>query len=773
MGAALAAALPEAGTAVAQEAPTPEPRRPDLVDVPLEELMQIPVSPFEVNPGEERDYRAFSSVSASRLARPIRELPFAVQAFNEAFIRDQKPETIFDIARYSPSVTYRSNDFNEGNANLAIRGFEVGTRPGAIQVFRDGFHGPSIFDFTNVARLEIVRGPSSFLYGQLAPGGVVNIITKTPQPVLSAQASIRYGSYGEYRYEGDVTGPIVRGLLFRVASSMEQDIQYWKPYDAHSADIAPALLWSPNPQLKFTLKYEYFGKRETPQVMQKPGYARQTGVVPTASDPNLSGVDVPVLPDNWNSMSFADYRFSDVSTVEFAMDLKVTERWDLRAAYAHQKFDIDAAFSGNLGMSNKFPFTQGRRFRRQRYTNWDDTFEIDVGGRYRLPFMSLRALAGGQFIASRVDRSAGQAPNNPDLKGDVASPFPDWDLRDPSTWNREVLTPLSALNQSPFDLQARSQDKAAYFGTTFGFFDDRLLVLVGGRLTQTVSRIIDRQTNTAEHEFITLKYTPQYGVLYKLPHDVAVFASYATSFVPGSQVLKVANVATTPEVPTLGRGVDVGAKADLYDGRLSSTLTFFDVRNKNIANTITLSLDPTTGTQSFAAVQSGEQRSRGVEVDATLTPVDSWQIYLSYSYNDAKILEYSGNDAAILAAGPSAPGYKEVALFHHAPLQMSAPHLANIWTRYDLTRGPLRGAYVGGGANLVFDQTILSDTPSQFNQTYALYNVMLGYTARAPGSALSFTFEFFGKNLANAHYRPSQSTRSRPRELGGMLTVRY
>ena len=70
----------------------------------------------------DRGYRASNAVSGSRFDVPIRELPFAIQAFTESFIKDQKAQNIFDVARFSPGVTYRSNDFNEGNANLAIRG---------------------------------------------------------------------------------------------------------------------------------------------------------------------------------------------------------------------------------------------------------------------------------------------------------------------------------------------------------------------------------------------------------------------------------------------------------------------------------------------------------------------------------------------------------------------------------------------------------------------------------------------------------------------------
>lgn len=115
----------------------------------LEELLQVRVSPFDVSTQLDSVYRASNSVSGSRFDTPIRDLPFAIQAFTESFIKGQKPRDIFDIARYSPGVTYRSNDFNESNANVAIRGFTFGSLPGGnIDILRDGVHGPSIFGFT-------------------------------------------------------------------------------------------------------------------------------------------------------------------------------------------------------------------------------------------------------------------------------------------------------------------------------------------------------------------------------------------------------------------------------------------------------------------------------------------------------------------------------------------------------------------------------------------------------------------------------------------------
>ena len=253
-------------------------------------------------------------------------------------------------------------------------------------------------------------------------------------------------------------------------------------------------------------------------------------------------------------------------------------------------------------------------------------------------------------------------------------------------------------------------------------------------------------------------------------HHVSVFASYAKSFVPGQQILSLPDGSSAPAVPTQGSGYDVGVKSDLMDGRVSATLTAFNLRNNRIVND--LSQTDATGSVVIHSTQSGEQRSRGIEFDATVVASDQWQIYVSYSYMDARITEFSGRDAEILAQDPAtldAAGkvnYKNVSLLHGARLQMSAPHLANVWTRYDL-RGALAGGYVGGGVNIVRGQTLLPDGPASERQSYTLVNVLAGYGWTMGEHRMRV--ELTGKNLSDARYRPSQSTRARPREV--LLTL--
>ncbi|MBI5719275.1 MAG: TonB-dependent receptor [Burkholderiales bacterium] len=777
-GWATSAALVLAGLSPLPASAAAPPARPaataarDVADMDITELVNVRVSPFDVSSHLDRGYRASNAVSASRFDAPVRDLPFAIQAFTESFIKDQAPRDIHDIARYSPGITYRSNDFNEGNANLAIRGFAVSSVPGGTQILRDGALGPSIFDFTNIARVEVVKGPSSFLYGQVAPGGIVNIITKSPQARFAATGDASVGSYGQHRVQTDVTGPASATLRYRLAASYDHDIHYWEPYDAYSHNISPALLWQPSERVSVSLKYENFRKVESPQVMQKPGYGRQVGVVPTPADPNRQGVDVPGLADTWNSMSDVDYRHSETEGLNAWIDFRLDEHWHLRGAYARQHYVVDALFSGNFGMSSNSTFLQGRRLRAQTYTNRGETLAADAVGQLRFGATSLRVLLGAQRVGRRFDNRAAQAPNDPALGSDpIASPLPLWDLRDPSTWNRHVEIALSALTANPTDSRSDSVDRSVHAGGTLGLFDERLLLLAGWRLTTTHSDITNHLTGQTDR-IAARKVTPQFGVLYKLDPRLSAFASYAESFVPGARILNRLDGSSAPAEPSEGKGFDLGVKAELMDGRISGTLSVYELRNRRIVNDVAQT--NAAGSVVIYSLQSGEQRSRGVEVDLSIAPAPGWQVYLSYGYMDARIVEVTGNDAAVLAQDPAtldAAGqinYKNVSLLHGARLQMSAPHLANLWARHDISSGGLAGSYVGAGVNIVRDQTLLPDGPPSSRQSYVLLSALAGHSWLWGGRRTSL--ELAAKNLGGATYRPSQSTRSRPREV--LLTLR-
>src|SRR3954468_16252915 len=152
----------------------------------------VKLSEFQVTTSADKGYRAGNSVSATRIDTPIKDLPFAISAFTQQFITDIGARDLFDVVQYAPGVTSAGREFNAGNAVYTIRGFDQAPQ-------HNGFVGEAYVDTATVERVEVVKGPSSVLYGQVAPGGTVNYITKRAGPKAATTVSVEGGSYDFWR----------------------------------------------------------------------------------------------------------------------------------------------------------------------------------------------------------------------------------------------------------------------------------------------------------------------------------------------------------------------------------------------------------------------------------------------------------------------------------------------------------------------------------------------------------------------------------------------
>src|SRR4051812_4788 len=184
---------------------------PSAAAAASEEVVKL--SEFQVTTTADKGYRAGNSVSATRIDTPIKDLPFAISAFTPQFISDIGARDLWDVVQYAPSVTSAGREFNGGNSVYTIRGFDQAPQ-------HNGFVGEAYVDTTSVERVEVVKGPSSVLYGQVAPGGTVNYITKRPGAKSFATWNGQIGSYDFYRASIDLNQPLHgQNLLLRVNGS--------------------------------------------------------------------------------------------------------------------------------------------------------------------------------------------------------------------------------------------------------------------------------------------------------------------------------------------------------------------------------------------------------------------------------------------------------------------------------------------------------------------------------------------------------------------------
>lgn len=690
----------------------------------------ITLNPFNVSARKELGYRASNSVTGSKVETPIMEMPMAIQAFTEDFIQDVHASDIYEIVRFSPGVTSQDNGFTSGNSQLSIRGFSTGSNP-----LRNGTAGPQNIDPANIQRVEVVKGPASFLYGVLAPGGLVNIITKRPLDYARGSFTQEIGTDQYHRSTLDVTGPVTRGVSYRLVGMYQNDIEYWNPYSAVSTDVAASVSWRASSILEFTLDYERYTKEEDGPL----------SLLPTRS---VGGIfqNFHPLPNDFNYTLSSDFRDTLQDNVGLEANLKLGDHWAVRGNFGYNHIDAQFRATGGGGVPGnpavipatpEFPaipleYAFNRRYNHTGRTHRDRSYQVDAVGKYRLgDFGSLRILAGYQFIKNYLRTTNRQVDAS-------RQPRP-WDLRNPATWVR--VNPFTEADYLWVgDVVNKGNSEAYYGGLTVGLFEERLIVLGGMRNTTTEFLSMNELTKTPVGlKFFAEENSPQVGALFKLVEGLNVYAAYSESFVPNNFLLRLDHVPVKQAVPTQGKGVEAGFKTELLDKRFSSTVSVFEIENTNIIQTFV-----SNGLQSD--YQSGVTKSRGVEFDFNFSPQPNFQIYASYAYTDAYIAENPANPSFV---GRIQPG--------------AAKNTVNIWSRYDFVEAALKGWYVAGGATWADKRLADLRNPDFWLDPYTVVSLNVG--RRFKVNDLNCYAELSAKNLLDETYNAGINSRSRPRVI--------
>ncbi|MEM9245620.1 MAG: TonB-dependent receptor, partial [Cyanobacteria bacterium P01_F01_bin.153] len=247
--------------------------------------------------------------------------------------------------------------------------------------------------------------------------------------------------------------------------------------------------------------------------------------------------------------------------------------------------------------------------------------------------------------------------------------------------------------------------------------------------------LFSRQGNEAEQTVDSV--TPRVGILYQPVPQLALYANYSQSFTPNSGTDIDGNLLDPEE----GEGFEVGVKTELFDRRLSATLSYFNITRENVATP-----DPDSPQFVNATLATGEQRSEGVELDIIGEILPGWNILANYAYTNARITEDNQFEKGNGLAG-------------------IPRHSANLWTTYTLQTGDLAGLGFGFGLNYA------SDRPGDLNDSfelgdYTIFNAAIFYKRDNWDIAVNF------KNLFDEDYiQGVPISRVRGIESGDPFTV--
>jgi iron complex outermembrane recepter protein len=654
------------------------------------------------------DYRVPNATSATKTDTPLRDIPAAIQVIPRKVIEDQqaiRPEETFrNVSGVSASGA------SEGaGLSVNIRGF------GNAPVLLDGFRQFGVVglqntqETANLERIEVLKGPSSILYGEIQPGGLINLVSKQPLPEPFYGAELQVGNRAFVRPRIDFSGPLTedKNLLYRVNALFERSDSFRDfSTDSRRFFIAPTLTWKIGKQTDLTFQLDYLDSRQP----------FDSGLV--ADGDRL--VDVPRdrivnEPD--------DYVENKTLNVGYNFEHRFNENWKLRNSFRYLSKNILEEFA--------FPFSFDPAT--GIVTRNFGGFDIDVEG-YSLQTNLIGTVKTGSVKHTLLF--------GVDLNQSTDNTFAGFDFLNPLSL--DIFNPIYGTAIRPdfratdafVDRRIQERRLGIYFQDQIEILQN-LKLIAGLRYDTVETKVRNNPTAFNPVAFDVTQndsaFTPRIGLVYQPIKAISLYGSYSQSFAPSTESNFSGNILEAER----GEGWEVGVKAEVLDGRLAATLAYFDITKQNVATP-----DPNNP---FFNIAAGEQRSRGVELDVIGEILPGWNVIASYAYTDAKVTEDN-----FIPIGTRLPG--------------TPRHSANLWTTYEIQKGTLKGLGFGIGFN--YADTRAGDVNNSFQlESYFLTNAAIFYKRDNYKFALNF------KNIFDIAYTPGIPFGRERIEVGEPFTV--
>ena len=670
----------------------------------------IELSPFAVTATE--GYTATNTISGTGLNTPLINVPMSINVITSDFLDDSLVGDFVEALDYNTSITQttRNNLGSTRPSSFAIRGFRN------RNLLVDGVLGGLYLPVQMVDRIEVVKGPNT-LYGQSDPGGLVNVITKTPRADEGGIATAKVGNNEWYQFRLDYTVRAMDDKLGLRVMTDNKETNGWRWVDGQRTNFLGV---SGNYKLAENTDFDFLTAKNKVN-----GFPTQRATwsferIPTDLngdgdfDDNVDGVNEAntrynntFIPKEYVTSTPGNIFESDNDFLSLGLRHSFSENHNLQYKYnfndTHQRVSFrEFNTFDQFGESNSNMSLNDSRSRDEVHT-LNDIISFDTGEvRHQLLLgirksedtrggngtHRLRAVNGTEAgILREIEAATGKTFRDYLYKDDI--------LNGVRIWEDDVASPeeLEAFGVRTNQNDRSFQKITTYYATDNIFFNDgKFNLLFGVRSTDVDQRSValgGAETSTLSGSDTNF----QIGGVYRINPNLSLFANTADAFEPQN--------ATDPDTgefigPQTSDALEAGLKfSGLYDGKLSGSVAAFEIKKNNVSRS---DYNPVTFMSDRAITND---KSTGFEFELFYNPTDNWNIVAAYSYIDAKVV------------GEVATGL---------PLEGATPHRFTLFNSYTVLEGPLEGARFGGGL-------VWADGPiPQFGNIANRYVTEDGYT---------------------------------------------
>ncbi|MFM0025829.1 TonB-dependent siderophore receptor [Paraburkholderia madseniana] len=636
------------------------------------------------------------TTTGTKTDTPITEVPQTINVVTAQQIEMTGATDLNQALHYVPGFASFGSD-SRTDLYAALRGFTP-------TLFVDGLQAPNTTPIANwrvdpymIDSVTVLRGPTSVLYGAGDPGAIVDVQTKQADGERVREVGVQIGNYARKQTMLDIGDRLDDDgkYAYRFVGVARDGNALSGPNADQRVALAPSLRWRPDSDTSLTLTATYL--QDWNDISHN--FLPAQGTVLPNPNGQLSHDVYTGEP------TFNDYRKKQWSLgYQFSHDLNSI--WTLRQnlRWMHLSLDDASVFGGGLADGSTTDITRYAGLFQLNYSRFD--IDNNAQARFGTGPLEHLLLLGFQYNRQTTTDSVWLALA-PDLNlyNPVYTPVTTAIFSGPTSFGRQDLH--TAMNT--FGVYAQDQVKW-----------NRWALTLGGREDWVNMQQDDHEASTQTKQDVSA-FSGRVGLTYQGDYGLSPYVGYSTSFNP---VIGVKMFGGGLPEPTRGRQIEAGLRWQPPRRNLMLSAVVYQINQTNVVTPTPTNLDP-TGTSS---VQTGEVRSRGIELNAVGDVSRELSIIASYIYQDVKNVK--ANDASL----------------NNWPVDVPRPRqMASLWTDWTWHTGALAGFGIGGGIRY---QSASAGAPdnSLTVASYTLYDVALHYHTRNWRLALNVA------NLFDRHY---------------------
>jgi len=537
--------------------------------------------------------------------------------------------------------------YNNGRTSLLSRGF---TTENLVRNGISGFDYNSV-DPANIEKVEAIKGPSGTLFNSsmVSFGGVFNRVTKKPLDTVKTEIGYQGGGFDLNRITADVNTPLNKDktALFRINTALHSEHSFQDEGFTRSIFVAPSFTYQVNDRLSVQLDAEISTYNATSAYRLAP-YAKGKifNIKDLAIDYNRSFAG--------NSVDYTSKQFDVFGQVNY----KISDHWKSQTAFAR-------TYSNTEGMVTQLSIVSDTGIRqsvqKQDFPYYGTNIQQNFIGDFKLGSIRNRLVVGLEYYNQKSNRDF-TTVNMPVLN--YTKPGAAYD-----NFNADKVSALAA--NTPYTYTQTNLSSYAVYASDVINFTDQLSAMLSLRADRFDNKgSYTPSTNTRTGNYKQTALAPKFGLVYQVIEDqISLFGNYMNGF---------SNVSGTDFnnntfKPQYANQWETGVKFDLWDHKISSTVSYYDISVTN-----TTRQDPD---HPAFNIQDGTQLSKGVEAEVIANPFTGFNIIAGYAYNNSK---YTKADASVQGLRPAAAGPDK---------------LANLWVSYRIPEGKVQGLGFGVGGN--------------------------------------------------------------------------